>query len=217
MQLLFHAAWIRSNYWQALLQELVDAGKVKARSKWRQVYPTFASDERYLNLLGKPGSNPLELFWDLVDQLDQKLDAKIAAAEECIRRVEVPNESPEDVAKVTVVTAQSTLEEFVKRVRRDPESGRKVNEEDLQEVFRCVRTFNSTCFCHSAILQLHDQAVKKQQEEKRRYERRQRHLQDDLRYALKKLPDLIDINMPYEAVRITSYFYICSFFIQRRS
>ncbi|KAI9461420.1 hypothetical protein HD554DRAFT_1504176 [Boletus coccyginus] len=167
-----------------LLQELINAGKIKARSKWRQVYPTFASDERYLNLLGKPGSNPLELFWDVVDQLDQRLDAKIAAAEECIRRVEVPNASPEDAAKVAIVIAQSTLEEFVKRVRRDPESGGKLNEEDLREVFRC----------------LHDQAVKKQQDEKRRHERRQRHLQDDLRYALKKLSDPIDISMPYDAV-----------------
>lgn len=153
MQLLFTlVAWIRSDHWQALLQELIDANKIKARSKWRQVYPTFASDERYLNLLGKPGSNPLELFWDIVDQLDQKLDAKIATAEECIRRVEVPNESPEDAAKVLVVTAQSTLEEFVERVRRDPESGRKLNEEDLQEVFRCVSFFASTYFCHSPII-----------------------------------------------------------------
>ena len=46
---------------------------------------------------------------------------------------------------------------------------------------------------------MHDQAVKKHQEEKRRYERKQRHLQDDLRYALKKLPEAIDINMTYEA------------------
>ncbi|KIJ20730.1 hypothetical protein PAXINDRAFT_57698, partial [Paxillus involutus ATCC 200175] len=110
---------------RALLKELVDAGKVKARTKWRQVYPTFASDERYLNLLGKPGSNPLELFWDVADQLDQKLDAKIAIVEESIRRVEAPNEAPEDTAKVPIITPQMTLEEFVGRVRRDPESSRK--------------------------------------------------------------------------------------------
>jgi len=58
----------------------------------------------------------------------------------------VPNASPEDAAKVVIVIAQSTLEEFMKRVRRDPESGRKLNEEDLQEVFRSVRTFYSTSF-----------------------------------------------------------------------
>ena len=45
------------------------------------------------------------------------------------------------------------------------------------------------------------EAIKQQADEKRRAERRQRHLQDDLRYALKKLPEPIDINLPYEDVR----------------
>ena len=38
----------------------------------------FAEDERYQNLLGTPGSNPIELFWDVVDQFDQALEEKIA-------------------------------------------------------------------------------------------------------------------------------------------
>lgn len=48
--------------------------------------------------------------------------------------------------------------------------------------------------------QLRDQALKIQAEEKRRAERRQRHLQDDLRYALKKLEKPIDVNATYEEV-----------------
>ena len=47
------------------------------------------------------------------------------------------------------------------------------------------------------------EAIKQQADEKRRAERRQRHLQDDLRYALKKLPEPIDINLPYEDVRVS--------------
>ena len=46
------------------------------------------------------------------------------------------------------------------------------------------------------------EAIKQQADEKRRAERRQRHLQDDLRYALKKLPEPIVINLPYEDVRV---------------
>ena len=46
------------------------------------------------------------------------------------------------------------------------------------------------------------EAIKQQADEKRRAERRQRHLQDDLRYALKKLPEPIDVNLPYEDVRV---------------
>jgi pre-mRNA-processing factor 40 len=44
------------------------------------------------------------------------------------------------------------------------------------------------------------EAVKQQADERRRAERRQRHLQDDLRYALKKLSEPIDLNMTYEDV-----------------
>lgn len=45
------------------------------------------------------------------------------------------------------------------------------------------------------------EAIKKVEAEKRRAERKQRHLQDDLRYALKKLPEPIEVNMSFEEVR----------------
>lgn len=43
-------------------------------------------------------------------------------------------------------------------------------------------------------------ALKREADERRRHERKQRHLQDDLRYAIKKLPEPIDISMRYEDV-----------------
>jgi pre-mRNA-processing factor 40 len=132
---------------KALLQDLVTAGKIKARSKWRHVYPTFASDQRYLNMLGKPGSNPLELFWDAVDALDQRLDAKIAIAEECARRGDDPNamdvvKSDKEKETVSVVSAQMSFEEFRARVRRDPDSVGKLREDDLREVYDTVCYFS---------------------------------------------------------------------------
>lgn len=48
-------------------------------------------------------------------------------------------------------------------------------------------------------------AVKKQADERRRAERKQRHLQDDLRYALKKLPEPLDISLSYEDVSPPAY------------
>ena len=47
---------------------------------------------------------------------------------------------------------------------------------------------------------MHEDAIKKLEAEKRRSERKQRHMQDDLRYALKKLAEPIDVNMTYEDV-----------------
>jgi pre-mRNA-processing factor 40 len=43
-------------------------------------------------------------------------------------------------------------------------------------------------------------AQKKQDEERKKVERKQRHMQDDLRYALKKLSEPLDVNMSYEDV-----------------
>jgi pre-mRNA-processing factor 40 len=37
-----------------------------------------------------------------------------------------------------------------------------------------------------------------QAEERKRFERKQRHLQDDLRYAIKKLPEPLDLSLSYE-------------------
>lgn len=42
--------------------------------------------------------------------------------------------------------------------------------------------------------------MKKQADEKRRAERKQRHAQDDLRYAMRKLQEPLDINLSYEEV-----------------
>ncbi len=51
-------------------------------------------------------------------------------------------------------------------------------------------------------MQLHEQILKQQSDEKRRAERRARHMQDDLRYAIKKLPEPFDINLGYDEVRM---------------
>ena len=51
---------------------------------------------------------------------------------------------------------------------------------------------------------MHEKVLKQAADEKRRGERKLRHLQDDLRYALKKLPEPLDVNLSYEEVRIIS-------------
>ncbi|EIW79152.1 hypothetical protein CONPUDRAFT_107252 [Coniophora puteana RWD-64-598 SS2] len=166
---------------KALLQELIESGKIKARTKWKQVYPSFASDERYLNLLGKPGSNPLELFWDVVDGLDQRLDEKIATAEKAIQAYN-DERAGKDGVEIFKLAASTELSAFQAIVTHDAEIAKDISSTDIEEVFTT----------------LHDQAVKKQSDERRRQERKQRHLQDDLRYALRKLPEPLNLDATYE-------------------
>lgn len=204
---------------QEVLQGLVNSGQIKARTKWKEVYPAFAEDPRYLDILGNPGSNPLELFWDLVDDLDQKLDAKIGVVEDAIKRYnkqfeqadgDVPmaeGQEPKESPKAFKVVPETTMDELLAILKKDEdEAVRQLSSEDLEDIFRTVCTPDHF---HVQItdptVQLHEQAVKQQADEKRRAERRQRHLQDDLRYALKKLPDPLDVNLPYEEVSCPHY------------
>lgn len=56
-----------------LLQELKAANKIKAGSKWSQIYPLIAEDDRYQAMLGQSGSTPLDLFWDMVEEEERAL------------------------------------------------------------------------------------------------------------------------------------------------
>ena len=66
---------------QVLLQELVDQDKIEAGTKRKTVYPLVKDDERYTKVLGSPGADPLELFWDVMDIMDQKPEGKIEIGE----------------------------------------------------------------------------------------------------------------------------------------
>ncbi|KJA28179.1 hypothetical protein HYPSUDRAFT_34557 [Hypholoma sublateritium FD-334 SS-4] len=176
---------------RGVLRELADAGVLTARTKWKEVYPRFRDDARYLAMLGNPGSNPLELFWDAADALDQQLDAKVRVVEDVIRwhneRVEArkdgADEAMDDGPALFAVGAETTWAEFAAVVNVGADSSVKaLSDDDLRLVFKT----------------LHDAAAKKQADEKRRNERKQRHLQDDLRYAIRKLPEPIDISLRYE-------------------
>lgn len=106
-------------------------------------------------MLGNPGSNPLELFWDAVDALDQKLDAKIVVVEDAIKRFNAEHhpaevEEPSDDKMKTddetlfTITPETTWDEFVDVIREDGEAVKDLSQEDLQLVFKTVRAFVCT-------------------------------------------------------------------------
>lgn len=106
-------------------------------------------------MLGNPGSNPLELFWDIVDKLDQELDEKIAIVEGAIARHNKKlgfNEenNAEDTAEGEqtggsevrgfFVSAETSEEEFKSIVRANADDAvNTLGSGDLHVIYRTVR------------------------------------------------------------------------------
>lgn len=85
---------------KALLSELVSAGKLTRKSMWKETFPLVEKDERYDALLGMPGSTPLDLWMDLVDDLGEETERVADTLEKALRG---PDKK---------ITLETTFEEF---------------------------------------------------------------------------------------------------------
>ncbi|XP_042307614.1 pre-mRNA-processing factor 40 homolog B isoform X1 [Sceloporus undulatus] len=54
---------------QAFLDELHENGRLHSMSTWMELYPSLSTDRRFANMLGQPGSTPLDLFKFYVEDL----------------------------------------------------------------------------------------------------------------------------------------------------
>lgn len=72
-KLKFRRERLNRDAFKALLAELRQDGKIRAGSKWSQIFPLIESDERYVNMLGQDGPGPELLFWDVVEDEERAL------------------------------------------------------------------------------------------------------------------------------------------------
>jgi len=168
-------------------------------------------DDQYLIMLGNPGLNPLKLFWDIVDALDQKLDAKIAVVEDvikwhntklavrcclsvqgCVWRGKSGSEGErgdwwEDIwGGSWDKQGRVYVTAVVKADIHD--AVEPLNNEDLHNVFDTVSTLLMwPCGCWLAVYFSCTSKLWRTRLMKSARQRKQWHLQDDLQYALKKL------------------------------
>lgn len=156
---------------KALLHKLKDEGHIRARSTWGEVFPLIKDHDDFLRCVGQPGSTPLDLFFDLVDDLDQELERQTADA------LQHAAKSGHEI------TPSTTLAEFL-----DWTSGCSAPEPTLKQI-------------HSELVAyLAEEAEKKASEERRRLERKHRHKIEDLRYAFKKVDPPLDLNADWDEV-----------------
>jgi len=91
-------------------------------------------------MLGRPGSNPIELFWDVVDDLDQKLDAKIAIVEAAIKRYNSKHSSDaEGTSQSWSVQPETTEADFLEVVQENgDEESVALSSDQLRQIFITV-------------------------------------------------------------------------------
>lgn len=155
----------------ALLAELRKDGKIKAGSKWSKVYPLLEHDERYLAMAGQPGSTPMELFWDVVEEEERALRTT---------RNDILDVIDDKRFEVTPKTTFQEFEAIVKDDRRTANIERDV----LELIFE----------------RLQEKKAKRSADDDKHSERQQRRALDDLRSYLKRLEPPITVNETYEQV-----------------
>lgn len=172
-----------------LLADMEAKGQLTSRTKWKDFLPIVEKTEAYENLLGMPGSSPLDLFRDVVDDIGEAVD-------EAIRRVMAAAEQSEKQIELGM-----TREEFDRFVE-DHKLISVIEPKHVQEVYEIVSTDSrEDCSADSSCcVQLQSRLEREASDKKRRAERKRRHLIDDLRYAMKKAEPPIDLDGTYEAV-----------------
>ncbi|OBT79990.1 hypothetical protein VF21_01166 [Pseudogymnoascus sp. 05NY08] len=155
-----------------LLNDLRKAGKIKAGAKWSQVYPLVQSDERYTNMLGQPGSTPLDLFWDIVEEEERALRGTRNDILDVLddKRFEIQQ--------------KTTFEEFLTLMQTDRRTA-NIDRDALSLIFG----------------RLHEKVSRRNEDDKHLAERKQRRAVDDLRSYMKHLEPPIKVDDTYEKVK----------------
>ncbi|KAL1921694.1 uncharacterized protein VTP21DRAFT_10336 [Calcarisporiella thermophila] len=155
-----------------LLGELKSKGLIHAKTLWMEIYPHLANDQRYLQILGQPGSSPLELFWDLVGELEEQLYDQRKSVEHYLQD------------KDFRVTPDTSLEQFVDFVSQE-EKYKAYGRENLSLIFD----------------HLHRRSIRHLKDEQRRQERRARKRAEEFRRALKYSNPPITLDTSWEEVK----------------
>ncbi|OAQ91136.1 formin binding protein (FNB3) [Purpureocillium lilacinum] len=175
---------------RSLLASLRREGRIKAGTKWRDIYPAFETDERYLNMLNQEGPTPVMMFWDVLVEEERALRG--------------PRTDVLDVLedKRFEVTANTTLDEFMSIVKDDRRTAR-IEPATLELIFERVSPSYSRFRLNTVLnifLQLREKRAARRDDE-RHSDRHVRHAVDSLRSALKRLEPPIVLGDTYDHVR----------------
>lgn len=158
-----------------LLNEMKSQGHIKAGSKWMNLCPLIKKDPRYQAILGQPGSSPIELFWDMVEEEERALrgprndvlDVLDVSFVSICFTVHCTNFSQD---KRFEVTAKTTFDEFSTIISADRRTS-NIDPDILNLLFERIK----------------DKAIRRNEDEKYAADRQQRRAVDALRSRIKRL------------------------------
>ncbi|EPX75315.1 U1 snRNP-associated protein Usp104 [Schizosaccharomyces octosporus yFS286] len=159
-----------------LLLHLRQEKKITLRTKWKEIYPLFKDDPRYLNMLGQPGSTPLDLFWDNIIELENEFREKRNVVLDCLQLLQLKIEEDSDVS----LLVQSVMQGLKGNMMEE-----SVTEDIVLEV----------------ILRAKEKIAHRKADEKKADERRIRRKIDNLRSAIKYIEPPIPLTATYEEMR----------------
>lgn len=154
-----------------MLHEKVQEGKIRAGSKWQDVHPLIVDDERYQAYMGQPGSDPIELFWDLVEEEERRLRSKRNEAMDVMEE------------KRWEMVPNTSLDEFKDVMRSHPRTA-IFSEDELSMVFTKIM----------------DKVKERIEKSKHKAERDQRDIVENIRSAMRKLEPPIRLDDTFEDV-----------------
>lgn len=144
----------------ALLGDLRREGKIKAGTKWSQIYPLIENDDRYKAMAGHPGSTPMELFWDVVEGEERALRGTRNDVLDVIDVSSAPQSLPAWYSSILLmvsqdkhfeVTPKTTFQEFQSLLRDDPRTA-NIERDILALIFERVSCEHIVALRHNKLI-----------------------------------------------------------------
>ncbi|KAJ2555622.1 U1 snRNP protein, partial [Coemansia sp. RSA 1933] len=158
----FRQERLNRDAFRLLLKEHSD--NITPSSTWSEFYPLIKTDQRYTEMLGQPGSTPLEMFWDEVEILSEGIYHERKALESVMRA---------ESFRVNVDTPLADVKAFADQYVRDSD---RPSSQNIEHIYN----------------QLVSRAKRKKEEDDERLARQQRRLLDEFKYALYDLEPELD-------------------------
>ncbi|GAB6030459.1 hypothetical protein CHUAL_007326 [Chamberlinius hualienensis] len=156
----------------ALLDDLHDQGKLTSMSLWVELYPIISADLRFTNVLGQPGSTPLDLFKFYVEDLKARFHDEKKVIKEILKD------------KNFEFAAPTTFEEFAVVISEDKRSANL-------DAGNVKLTYNS----------LLEKAEAREKERLKEESRKQRRLEVAFFGVLKTTTPPVDLDTKWEEVK----------------